>query len=138
MSILTRCTKAFLDADIRNTDSIPRAVFQQCIFSTEIYSDLISLNRTSCVESVRQFDQGITYACTYFYLNVLNTSELEKPVNCRQFYHSKSNYFDVKPCYTIGESLGALFAVTQSTIDIVTLVFVLLVIAIWYFVPKRF
>lgn len=135
MSSLNACTQAFLDANLgNNITTIPLKVLRLCILNSDLYNDLISLNRTDCLQSVENYEQGITYACTYYYLNVYNqTADGEA---CRQFNHQKRNYFDSIPCVTIGESLAELFSVTTSALDIVAFTLILLLL-LYSVVPKR-
>lgn len=135
MSSLNACTQAFLAANLgNNISSVPLEVLQLCILNGDLYNDLISLNRSDCLQSVANYEKDITYACTYYYLNVYNESTDGEA--CRQFNHLKLNYFDSIPCVTIGESLAELFAVTTSALDIFAFALILLLL-LYTLIPKR-
>lgn len=123
---LVRCTEAFLDATVSeaslNVSVIPIEVLQSCIWEEGFFHDLISLNRTNCVESVLDLKTGVDYVCTHYYLTYV-WNQTTGGDNCRQFYHMKSNLFDVQPCYTIGESISELLKVSSSPFDLTIFVF---------------
>ena len=123
------CTRIFLDNVPEGVvELIPILVLQTCFINAELFQDLTTLNRTACVNNVTNFQQGITYACTYYYLSTQGNT-----TNCRQFYHVHANYFDVMPCYTVGENIAQLFAVTTAPLEVTFFVGTLIVTVFWLF-----
>lgn len=113
---LLKCTQSFFEnvPDVV-PGVVPLQVLEDCIFSKATFNDLISLNSTACVSSVEKFESDISYACTYHFLSSNYTG-------CYQFYHTHGNLYDSHRCYTVGEQLQQLFAVSPNTLDIVVFV----------------
>ena len=123
------CTKAFLDhvpGPGGEVQSVPIQVAQACFLNTELFFDLTTLNRTACINDVTEFHKGITYACTYYYLSMQGNES-----SCRQFYHIHADYFDVVPCYTLGENLANLFEITTSPVEVTIFVVTLIYTIFW-------
>lgn len=124
---LLKCTESFFEHVDNGATTVPIEVLQECIFSKVLYNDLISLNRTACLNSVENFESDITYACTYYFLTSNQT-------DCFQFFHSQANLYDSRPCYSVGEELARLFDISESPLNIV--VFFLSVVAFFVMFTK--
>ena len=135
---LSECTAAYLDSLATATSCtsfVPLYVLEKCIFNAELYNDLITLNRTACIQSITDYEHGITYACTYYYMRHVsgkenNSTQTNDDVACRQFYHLNANLFDVMPCYTLGENLASLFEVSTAPLDIIVFALTLLFVVV--------
>lgn len=115
----SKCTLSFLKNVGVVPDGVPLKVLEDCIFSQELFNDLISLNSTACVSSVVNYENDVSYACTRHFLSShYNHSE----ENCYQFYHTQGHLYDTHRCYTVGEQLHLLFEVSESAGDIIVFV----------------
>ena len=138
-----QCTQSFFEhvpelSQFSSNLSIPLHVVQSCFLDVDLFSDLITLNRTRCLESIDNFETGVTYACTYYYLSVQNENKTTVLPNCRQFFHLNANHFDVMPCYTIGENLAKLFAVTTSPLDLTVFALTVVITSVYVFKYFKF
>lgn len=93
---------------------------EECFFDKKIYNHFTTFNSSECISKVESFSQSVDYICSFYYLNLYNSS------SCVQFYYSGKELFNPHRCYTFGEELANLFSVSSDPVEIVFAVLFLL------------
>lgn len=111
-SQIFRCTRTLFDDQ--------NASLEACFFDEKLYNHFTTFNSSACISKVESFSQAVDYICSFYYLNFYNSS------TCVQFYYSGRELFSPHPCYTFGEELARLFAVSNDPVEVVFAILFLL------------
>lgn len=88
-------------------------IVENCIFDDVLYADFLSLNTTECISKVESFSDEISYICTFYFLNVYNST------NCVQFYYNSRSLFESHQCYSFGDELAHLFKLNTDVVELI-------------------